>query len=152
MLKRRLVPYFILSFGLITTSQIFYKDCFKTFLLCLMLSETYYVQNYAGIIGLGIGTVVQKNQNTAESIWEKKVKLFCFTCQLLTCKDCTLVKHQDHYYNFINAVADNERKDLSHLTVAVDSLEVNLKTVIGTMQSLKRSESGASKLRYQTQY
>ena len=37
----------------------FYKDCFKTFpimlALCVMLSETYYAQNYAGIIGLQLG-------------------------------------------------------------------------------------------------
>ena len=35
----------------------FYKDCYKVVpmmvALCLMLSETYYTQNYAGIIGLG---------------------------------------------------------------------------------------------------
>ena len=57
---------------------------------------------------------------------EKKVKLFCLTCQLLTYKDCALVKHKEHHYNFIDTVADNERKDL---TAALDSLEVNLKTV-----------------------
>ena len=36
----------------------FYKDCFKILpimlALCLMLSETYYAQNYAGMIGLDI--------------------------------------------------------------------------------------------------
>ena len=58
------------------------------------------------------------------------MKLFCFTRQLLTCKDCTLVKHKDHNYNFINAVANNERKDL---TAEVDLIKVNLKTVTGTM-------------------
>ena len=57
---------------------------------------------------------------------EKKVKLFCLTCQLLICKDCALVKHKEHHYNFINTVADNERKDL---TIALDSLETTLKTI-----------------------
>ena len=57
---------------------------------------------------------------------EKKVKLFCLTCQLLICKDCALVKHKEHHYNFIDTVADNERKDL---TTALDSLETTLKTV-----------------------
>ena len=36
----------------------FYKDCFKIppimLALCLMLSETYYAQTYASIIGLGL--------------------------------------------------------------------------------------------------
>ena len=36
----------------------FYEDYYKIFpimlALCLILSETYYAQNYAGIIGLGL--------------------------------------------------------------------------------------------------
>ena len=59
-LIRKLVPYFLPSCGLITTSQKFYKDCFEIFpimlALCLMLSETYYAQNYADIIDLGLTT------------------------------------------------------------------------------------------------
>ena len=50
---------------------------------------------------------------------EKKVKLFCLTCKLLICKDCALVEHKEHSYNFIDTVADNEKKDL---TTALDSL------------------------------
>ena len=50
--------YFVPSFGLITTSQFFIKTVFKIFpivlALCLMLSETCYAHNYAGIIGLGL--------------------------------------------------------------------------------------------------
>ena len=34
---------------------------------------------------------------------EKKVKLFCLTCQLLICKDC---KHKDHNFNFIKTVSE----------------------------------------------
>ena len=83
---------------------------------------------------------------------EKKVKLFCLTCQLLICKDCALVKHKEHHYNFIDTVADNERKDL---TAVLDSLEVNLKTVTNKMvvatEERKRlhaqSELDVSKLR-----
>ena len=83
---------------------------------------------------------------------EKKVKLYCLACQLLICKDCALVKHKDHTYDFINTVADNERKDL---TAALYSLEVKLKTVSDKItvvseernRLLTRSESDAAKLR-----
>lgn len=82
----------------------------------------------------------------------KKVKLFCLKCQLLICKDCALVKHKDHSYDFIDTVADNERKDL---TAALDSLEVKLKTITSEMavvseqrnRLLTQSESDAAKLR-----
>ena len=83
---------------------------------------------------------------------EKKVKLFCLTCQLLICKDCALVRHKDHSYDFINIVADNERKGL---TAALDSLETNLKTVTNKItiaaeesnRLLKQSELDVGKLR-----
>ena len=83
---------------------------------------------------------------------EKKVKLFCLTCQSLICKDCALVKHKEHHYNFIDTVADNERKDL---TAALDSFEANLKTVANKItvatEEMKRldtqSELDVSKLR-----
>ena len=61
MLTRKLVPHFVPSYGLITTSQKVYKDCSKIFptrlALCSMLSETNYAQNYAEIIGLGIACI-----------------------------------------------------------------------------------------------
>ena len=80
------------------------------------------------------------------------MKLFCLKCQLLICKDCALVKHKDHSYNFINTVADNERKDLF---TALESLEVKLKTITNEMgivseqrnKLLTQSESEAAKLR-----
>ena len=60
MLLRKLVPRFIPSCGFITIiiTEDFIKSVFKNLpimlALCLMLSETYYAQNYAGIIGLGL--------------------------------------------------------------------------------------------------
>ena len=83
---------------------------------------------------------------------QKKVKLFCPTCKLLICKDCALIKHKDHHFNLIDEVADNERKNL---TAALDSLEVNLKTVtdkiVVATEERKRlhtqSELDVSKLR-----
>ena len=55
MLMRRLVPHFVPSYGLITNNtKVFIKIVLKSLLpimlaLRLMLSETYYAQNYAGI-------------------------------------------------------------------------------------------------------
>ena len=50
----------------------FHKDCFKILpimlALCLMLSGTYYAQNYGGIIGLGLTlSTIQLNVWTADN-------------------------------------------------------------------------------------
>ncbi|XP_065902787.1 E3 ubiquitin-protein ligase TRIM71-like isoform X2 [Dysidea avara] len=57
---------------------------------------------------------------------EKKVKLFCLTCQVLICKDCVLVLHKDHSYNFIDTVSKDER---SVLAKALESLSANLEAI-----------------------
>ena len=37
------------------------------------------------------------------------LKLFCETCQETICRDCTIVDHRDHKYNFVADVAQRER-------------------------------------------
>ncbi|EDO27124.1 predicted protein, partial [Nematostella vectensis] len=38
------------------------------------------------------------------------IKLFCDTCDCLICKDCLIVDHKGHDYNFTDFVADREKK------------------------------------------
>ena len=38
------------------------------------------------------------------------LKLFCETCQETICRDCTIVDHREHKYNFIADVSERERK------------------------------------------
>ena len=60
MLRRILVPNLYQVVAWLLHHKSFYKECFKVFPIMLalrswsVLSETYYAQNYAGIIGLGI--------------------------------------------------------------------------------------------------
>ena len=37
------------------------------------------------------------------------LKLFCETCQETICRDCTIVDHREHKYNFVADVAERER-------------------------------------------
>ena len=38
------------------------------------------------------------------------LKLFCDTCQKTICRDCTIVDHRSHKYNFVADVVERERK------------------------------------------
>ena len=66
------------------------------------------------------------------------LKLFCETCQQTICRDCTIVDHRDHKYNFVADVAERERKSIQAIlqdTKAKDNaVEEGLKTV-ETMES-----------------
>ena len=38
------------------------------------------------------------------------LKLFCSTCQKTICRDCTIVDHREHKYDFVTDVADKEKE------------------------------------------
>ncbi|XP_028410543.1 E3 ubiquitin-protein ligase TRIM33-like [Dendronephthya gigantea] len=39
----------------------------------------------------------------------EKLKLFCIKCERLTCRDCQLLEHKDHQYQFVNEAAGRYR-------------------------------------------
>ena len=73
------MPLFVPSFQLDYYITKFYKDCFKILsimlALCLMISMTYYAQNYAGTIGLGLYNYC--------NVHNVIVKLACYSCSLI---------------------------------------------------------------------
>ena len=75
------MTHFVQSCGLIICHRSFYKGCLEIFpimlALCLMLSETYYAQNYAGIIVLSLYSMGKRIDDEYNTICQ------CFTCQLL---------------------------------------------------------------------
>ncbi|XP_028437464.1 uncharacterized protein LOC114557932 isoform X3 [Perca flavescens] len=40
------------------------------------------------------------------------LKLFCFTCNMLTCRDCQLTAHMNHRYQFVSEALDSLKKEL----------------------------------------
>ena len=56
-------------------------------------------------------------QNVAEKVRcskhkEEVIKLFCKTCQTTICRDCTIVDHRTHEYDFVEEVAVEEKKHI----------------------------------------
>ncbi|XP_030587656.1 transcription intermediary factor 1-alpha-like [Archocentrus centrarchus] len=47
---------------------------------------------------------------------QEPLKLFCETCDLLTCRDCQLVKHKDHNYQFLEAAYKNHKEHMESMT------------------------------------
>ena len=42
----------------------------------------------------------------------KSIKIFCFDCNRLICRDCTIIDHSGHNFNFLNKCAPESRKTL----------------------------------------
>ncbi|TKS73711.1 Transcription intermediary factor 1-alpha [Collichthys lucidus] len=47
---------------------------------------------------------------------QEPLKLFCETCDLLTCRDCQLVKHKDHNYQFLEDAYKNHKQHMENVT------------------------------------
>ncbi|XP_061662848.1 transcription intermediary factor 1-alpha isoform X3 [Syngnathoides biaculeatus] len=47
---------------------------------------------------------------------QEPLKLFCETCDRLTCRDCQLLKHKDHNYQFLEDAYKNHRQYLESMT------------------------------------
>ena len=43
---------------------------------------------------------------------DKRLKLFCFDCDSLICRDCTMIDHRDHRFDFLKKCASKSRKTL----------------------------------------
>ena len=43
---------------------------------------------------------------------DKTLKLFCFDCERLTCRDCTIIEHKEHKFEFVKKCAPEGRRRL----------------------------------------
>ncbi|XP_067053335.1 E3 ubiquitin-protein ligase TRIM45-like [Acropora muricata] len=65
------------------------------------------------------------------------LKLFCETCQETMCRDCTILDHREHKYNFVADVAEGMRKDLhSSMSKATDK-EIAVSEGLETVEAMK---------------
>ncbi|RVE56416.1 hypothetical protein OJAV_G00221030 [Oryzias javanicus] len=48
---------------------------------------------------------------------QEPLKLFCETCDRLTCRDCQLLKHKDHNYQFLEDAYKNHKQYLETMTM-----------------------------------
>ncbi|XP_051898862.1 transcription intermediary factor 1-beta-like isoform X3 [Pristis pectinata] len=64
---------------------------------------------------------------------QETLKLFCETCDTLTCRDCQLLTHKDHRYQFLEEAIKNQKMTLENLvkklTEKKNQLQVTTKQV-----------------------
>ena len=70
-----------------------------------------------------LGTKIPRKPVMCSKHSEETLKLFCKTCQSTICRDCTIVDHREHNYDFIAEVAAKERKILQGVLQETKSKE-----------------------------
>ena len=70
--------------------------------------------------------------------------LYCQTCNILICRDCTIVDHRQHHYNFVDKLADEER-------AKIKMVAAQLKTILEQVNAaIKKVEDVDNELNNET--
>ena len=64
----------------------------------------------------------------------QSLDLYCQTCNTLICRDCTIVDHRQHQYNFVSKLADEER---AKIKMAATSLKIMLEQVNNAIKKVE---------------
>ncbi|KAI3366849.1 hypothetical protein L3Q82_009497 [Scortum barcoo] len=68
---------------------------------------------------------------------QEPLKLFCETCDRLTCRDCQLLKHKDHNYQFLEDAYRNHRQYLENMTQQLQEKRKAIEDVSSCISSSK---------------
>ena len=57
---------------------------------------------------------------------EKSLKIFCFDCDRLICRDCTIIDHNGHNFNFLKKCASESRKTLRDSLAPLQKVQADI--------------------------
>ena len=69
---------------------------------------------------------------------EKSLKIFCFDCDCLICRDCTIIDHNGHSFNFLKKCAPKSRKTLRDSLAPLQKVQAD---VVGAEKTLISEEA-----------
>ena len=68
----------------------------------------------------------------------KSLKIYCFDCNKLICRDCTVKDHKDHDIEFNNVAADNKKKELMESLKPLREVEDSLSRALEEVSHTER--------------
>ena len=68
---------------------------------------------------------------------DEVLKLYCDTCQKTICRDCTIVDHRHHKYNFVADVAERERKAVEAVLQETKAKDVTVEEGLKAVKAME---------------
>ena len=86
--------------------------------------------------GLSIKDIIMEESplQTCE-VHTKKMKIYCFDCSCLICRDCTIKNHLGHNYEFIKVAATEMKKEFIEHLYPLEEVKVSLSHAVKEIQS-----------------
>jgi len=67
----------------------------------------------------------------------EEMKLYCYDCKQLICRDCIIIDHKGHEYNFVNKAAVQCRASLKESVAPLQETQVNVSQVLKEVESME---------------
>lgn len=85
----------------------------------------------------GEEVLLEKNAYQNCSKHDEEMKIYCFDCQMLICRDCTIKDHKDHDHEFVNLIAPQIKRGLLKQLVPLKNVKDNFSCAVEEVQATK---------------
>ena len=68
---------------------------------------------------------------------DEQMKIYCFDCNRLICRDCIVIEHKEHKYDFVKKAAPKTKEKLSENLAPLKEIQVSLRGATQTVKSTK---------------
>ena len=68
---------------------------------------------------------------------DQPMSLFCFDCNRLICRDCIVIDHKEHKYDFVKKAAPTTKEKLNESLAPLKEIQVSLDAATNTVRSTK---------------
>ena len=113
-------------------------DCVKSHKRMKMIFPDHKITTLEGLKEGGAKEIVTPEPTFQTcKMHEEKMKLFCFDCGCLICRDCTIKDHRDHNYQFVKKAAPEIKKKLSQHLEPLKDVKKDLVSAVKEVQTTK---------------
>ena len=68
---------------------------------------------------------------------DEQMKIYCFDCNHLICRDCTMIEHKEHKYDFVKKAASKTKEKITENLAPLKMIQVSLRGATQTIKSTK---------------
>ena len=72
------------------------------------------------------------------AVHDEQMKIYCFDCNRLICRDCTMIDHKEHKYDFVKMTAPKTKEKLIENLTPLKGIQVSL---CGATENVRSSKS-----------
>ena len=115
------------------------KSCVHMHSVMKALFDGHKIVSIDQLLKIKAEELVPKNPAHSKcQVHDKSLKIYCFDCNKLICRDCTVKDHRDHNIEFNNVAADNKKEELMESLKPLREVEDSLSRVLEEVSHTER--------------